>query len=72
MLKEESKAGVQVFVIIDNEIQSEEYKDFAIIDDVMIINLFDNDKAKSIIEEKKIKEYNSDFATIKFKANKYF
>jgi hypothetical protein len=71
-LREERKAGVQVFVIIDDEIQTEEYKDFTIVDDVIIINLLDNDKAKSIIEEKKIQEYNSDFATIKFKATKNF
>lgn len=72
ILKEAGKAGIQVFVIIDDEIQSEEYEDFTILDDVMIINLLDNDKAKAIIEEKKIKEYNSGFATIKFKATKKF
>lgn len=72
VLKEESKAGVQVSLIIDDEIQSEEYKDFTIVDDVMIINLLDNNEAKSIIEQKKIKEYSSDFATIKIKATKNF
>ena len=72
LLKEESKVGVEVYIIIDDEKQDDIYKDFTIIDDVMMITLLDNEKANSIIEKKKIKEYNSEFATIKLKANKTF
>lgn len=72
LLQEEKKAGVQLNVIIDEDIQNNKYKDFIIVDDDMIINLLDNDMAESIIEDKKIKEYNSYFVNIKLKASKNF
>lgn len=69
IIKKEIKSGVQVYVVIDDNIQDNGYKNFMVLDEILVISLSCFERAYSIIDKEKIREYLSDFSTIKVKAN---
>lgn len=71
-LKAENRSGVKVYVIVDDDIQENEYKNYIVLDDILAIDIEDNDITYSIVEEEKIKIYVSDFSTKMTKATTNF